>query len=917
MVGGVSILSRGPRRLSFRPGGLGHEGLGGPPPSHGLRSARRNEVTDAFEDVCRDGMSICPSHSTEHEQHVHRPRSSRASPQPPPSLSSLEWLSSKDKCRVDLGFKMLRACTGNLKVQRKMLVDLMQRCHSEGLHMGVLRTFKELCSSGQETGILLPQRDVPPAQKASLYGPILPAELTMALQAGMACKHWVKLERAVVGFGASLPREEGTGRCMTETLGANWWESVAAALPEEDGWKALYPLYLETRKRGLGTGGEEGLRRRVLQSLEAAASMPIRRDEGGDSESDARLVELISSASSSMEELLLQTLSSSSAAPRAWLELERALQGEARGKGRGEGGARKPSPADFDQAITRLARGGMADHANSLLRHLTLWGGVPMASSYAAVATAYARQVRRAGARHVLQEMHGLSEKGCLADTEVAAAEEACAELVRAGRDGAGGEGGRSAPSRREDARGGGQERCEGGERGRREAAGGERLTVAAAGGTPQASSSESRNLRRLARAGRGLEALEALRTMQARGLVPDVWCYNYSLMACARSGLLKEAQGLLEEMPAADRSVYSHSLLIHAAEKAGDWRAAQGVLERMSCRGLVPSVACYGSTMNALGKAGRAEEALALLRRMGTGGEPRPNAVAYTTAIDACARRSLASEALGLLREMEEERGLAPNPVAYACAMNACAKDRRGLEALRLLREMQAKGLAATEAHYGAVLNALNLSEEDDASLLALYAEAQDRRLPQHVSMHGAAIKAGDRMGASDRVISVGRDMLRDGHRPNQRALKLLVYHAYAGGAYQEGVAFFHAREEGYVQNASIIKLVLRCAEKIGDVETVLLCIKEAESKKEWMCRTASRIINREEAEEIRGRQAREGEKREVRRRAVAELKVMLKEWTYEAGKQAQGLEEKVRSKDRRLAVFLRTTRKKGRTGL
>ena len=201
---------------------------------------------------------------------------------------------------------------------------------------------------------------------------------------------------------------------------------------------------------------------------------------------------------------------------------------------------------------------------------------------------------------------------------------------------------------------------------------------------------------------------------MQARGLVPDVWCYNYSLMACARSGLLKEAQGLLEEMPAAERSVYSHSLLIHAAEKAGDWRAAQGVLERMRCRGLVPSVACYGSTMNALGKAGRAEEALALLRRMGTGGEPRPNAVAYTTAIDACARRSLASEALGLLREMEEERGLAPNAVAYACAMNACAKDRRGLEALRLLREMQAKGLAATEAHYGAVLNALNLSEEE-----------------------------------------------------------------------------------------------------------------------------------------------------------------------------------------------------------
>ena len=69
--------------------------------------------------------------------------------------------------------------------------------------------------------------------------------------------------------------------------------------------------------------------------------------------------------------------------------------------------------------------------------------------------------------------------------------------------------------------------------------------------------------------------------------------------------------------------------------------------------------------------------------------------------------------------------------------------------------------------------------------------------------------------MGASDRVISVGRDMLRDGHRPNQRALKLLVYHAYAGGAYQEGVAFFHAREEAYVQNACYHKACLALRRK------------------------------------------------------------------------------------------------------
>ena len=50
-----------------------------------------------------------------------------------------------------------------------------------------------------------------------------------------------------------------------------------------------------------------------------------------------------------------------------------------------------------------------------------------------------------------------------------------------------------------------------------------------------------------------------------------------------------------------------------------------------------------------------------------------------------------------------------------------------------------------------------------------------------------------------------------------------------------------------------------------------------------------------------MQGKQAREGEKREIKRRAVAELKAMLKEWTYEAGKQAQGLagESKVKREE------------------
>lgn len=101
-----------------------------------------------------------------------------------------------------------------------------------------------------------------------------------------------------------------------------------------------------------------------------------------------------------------------------------------------------------------------------------------------------------------------------------------------------------------------------------------------------------------------------------------------------------------------------------------------------------------------------------------------RPDAVIYTIAIDACARAHDALTAIALLHEMQHAQGLPPNTISYSAAINACAKARDGCRALALVREMEEKGLPLNHVVYGAAIQALNLSEEDDAALLALFDE-------------------------------------------------------------------------------------------------------------------------------------------------------------------------------------------------
>jgi pentatricopeptide repeat domain-containing protein 1 len=784
------------------------------------------------------------------------------------------------------------------------------------------------------------------------------------------------MDRAVKGFFNSFPHDqkkdinlridedsrEREGKLGEKKGKKKWWEVIAATMPKEDGWKAMWALYQEARRRGVGGGRDGGgLRAKVLRMLEEAAARSaaagpaaVGGGEGGRGREEGRGVrrrELELSEESSIEELLLGTLSPSMVPRALWL-LE-TMEEEEEEEGREEGGEeglgsnnssnsssssssssnnnnkrkeeegregrrrRKPSPEDYHGAISLLVQGGLVDEGLTLLRRQVAQGDrmpLPLPSSYRVIIAGYCRLGRRKSALYLLQDLREGGRAGGR-EGEVEEEERECVRLIeRIGREGEDGreeevEQQQQLHTQRENEEEGGREGVPTLEL--------LRSLTDTYGLTPPLSS-YSRVMKGLGEGGREGEALELLKNMRVRGVKPDVWCYNYALMACARSGWReggKDVRKVLDEMEEGEKSAFTYSLVIEGLGKAGGWEEAREVLYEMRRRGVQPSVGCYSSAINALGKAGRAREAMDLLREMkqeGEGGREggvRPNAVVYTAAIDACARRGMVEEAVGLLREMEgggeggrEGGGLPPNPVAYGCAINACARGREGRRAVGLLREMQEKGLEVTEVHYGAAINGLNLSEEDDELLLSLFEEARGR-VTMVVGMWAAAIKAGDRMGAYGTVVEVGEEMIKSGHLPNKRALKLLMLAAERGGRYEEGVGFFErvvrrgeeGREGGVEPCEAANKYALVCAEKVGDVVMMLGCMKRAERMgregegkgvEGWMCRLAARVLNRVEVEKEGGEGGREEEKR---RMAVVELEAMVGLWRRKAGEETR----------------------------
>lgn len=96
---------------------------------------------------------------------------------------------------------------------------------------------------------------------------------------------------------------------------------------------------------------------------------------------------------------------------------------------------------------------------------------------------------------------------------------------------------------------------------------------------------------------------------------------FNAALSATAKAGKWREALNLLERMKASPRGgprpdVLSYNAVLGAFERSGEWRRVAPLLDEMEAAGVPPNVATLTAAMQAVASAGQLNEGFTLLER-------------------------------------------------------------------------------------------------------------------------------------------------------------------------------------------------------------------------------------------------------------------------------------------------------------
>ncbi|KAG5182022.1 hypothetical protein JKP88DRAFT_245946 [Tribonema minus] len=140
-------------------------------------------------------------------------------------------------------------------------------------------------------------------------------------------------------------------------------------------------------------------------------------------------------------------------------------------------------------------------------------------------------------------------------------------------------------------------------------------------------------------------------------------------------------------------------------AGASAPWRRALALLRELEAAGLVPDRVVLNSVMAACAAAGRWQEALRLLKRMGiAGGMLAPDIVSYNTALSACSRARAWDAASRVIVGMRNA-GLEPSLITFNTRMAQCQRSGHFSDALVLLDEMRAAGVQPDAVTYTALL--------------------------------------------------------------------------------------------------------------------------------------------------------------------------------------------------------------------
>ena len=240
----------------------------------------------------------------------------------------------------------------------------------------------------------------------------------------------------------------------------------------------------------------------------------------------------------------------------------------------------------------------------------------------------------------------------------------------------------------------------------------------------------------KLSGAGSGAHLLGWLRERSGDPGIPDVRMYTKVIGHCARE---RDAVLALE--------------LLHALER----------------QGLQPDLEALNAVANACGRAGRAAEAEAILRRLQRGTVPlHPNVNSFAAVVGAYARAGDADAARRVFGEMSSA-GVRPNRFVYCALITALGRAGRWREALEELRRMERDGPPPDAAAFNAAIDALGRGGQWERAW-AVFSQMRQQGVECRMDSYNALIMACQRSGAWERALEVFqrlRGLRGYGHRP------------------------------------------------------------------------------------------------------------------------------------------------------
>lgn len=252
---------------------------------------------------------------------------------------------------------------------------------------------------------------------------------------------------------------------------------------------------------------------------------------------------------------------------------------------------------------------------------------------------------------------------------------------------------------------------------------------------------------------------------------------YCSVLKGFAREKKIERAWAVYEEMCSykVELSIVTYNTLIDACARCGRMERTKGILEDMEKYKIKSNVITYSTMLKGYCQSGDMQTAFALLKRMRSEGDLKPDEIMYNSLLDGCAQNNLVDEGLRLLSEMEKE-GIAPSNFTLSVLVKMMSRARRLDSAFDLVEQITAKYKFRLNVHVYTNLIQACISNRSLLKAINVLERMLNEKVAPENRTYSILIRAYMQQGNSDQVAGLLRGALG-----LEGALPLLASHQVA----------------------------------------------------------------------------------------------------------------------------------------